>query len=68
MITCWERVDLLTFLCVLMCFVTFSYGVSGVSIPDLSLHLYLIYKQKAVRNDCHYNIEIILEIWVSGVY
>ena len=27
-----------------------------------------IEKQKALRRDCTYNIEIILEMWVPGVY
>ena len=52
-----------------LCFVTFSYGVSGqvwylvVSIPDICLLLMLVMsdvsinKQKSLRRDCIYNIE-----------
>ena len=55
MITCWERVDLMTPLCVMFIyvFITFPYGVSGqmrylfVSIPELCL-LFFTFKDLSI--------------------
>ena len=55
-VTCWERADLLTVLCVMFpcVFVTFPYGVLGqvwyliVSIPDLCIPLTL-YLERLLR-------------------
>ena len=51
-VTCWEKVELLALLYVMLCYVTFPCGVLGqvccsiVSIPDLCLLSYF-------PNNCH---------------